>query len=386
MRQFRRNGIALYVDHTSRFPYNTGIQRCVRAVARALMESGVPLQPLVWNRVTSDFSLATPSQRRHLGSFGGPDPCGWCDHIAPVWLLVIELVRGDQNPDPPALLVASASRGLKVAWIVHDTLPLRWDPEPVRSDHERYLRGLSLFDLVLANSRSTAADLKQFFLSWNSVVPPIIALPLAEELPPVRLDEGISHRRFDQQDLSLMDGVVILCVASLEPRKNHRNFLKAVAWLDAQQRYPAITVLVGWPHDPRVVSMVKRVQKLGLPVLWFHGIEDFQLAALNRRADICVFPSLEEGFGLPVAEALQHGKPCLCSNAGALGELAAGGGCLTVDTANWRQLSQALGCLLGEPKLRAKLSQQARQRPQRSWHCYAEELMALLNDFGLSRL
>jgi len=375
-------GIALYVDHTCRFPHNTGIQRCVRATARALMDAGVLLQPLVWDRRASDFSLATPSQRRHLGCFGGPDPCGWCDEIDAAWLLVIELVRGDQNPDPSSLLAASAERGWRVAWVVHDTLPLRWDPEPMRSDHERYLRGLALFDLVLANSRATAADLRQLFASWSLAAPSIVALPLAEELPQARPDEQRLQRQLDQNDSADLDGLVFLCVSSLEPRKNHHTLLKVVAWLHAQERFPAVVILVGWAHDPRVVALVERAQALGLPVRWFQGLDDAQLLTLICRADVCVFPSLEEGFGLPVAEALQHSKPCLCSNAGALGELAAGGGCLAVNTADWRQLCQAMERLISEPELRRELSRQARLRPQRSWRLYAKQLITHLNSFG----
>jgi glycosyltransferase involved in cell wall biosynthesis len=362
--------LALYVDHTSHFAHNTGIQRCVRATARALFERGMPLQPVVWDRQRGDLAPASAQQRQHLSRFGGPPAAGWCDTAQSDWLLIIELVRGSNNPTAQALRRAADQRGWRVAWVVHDTLPLRWDPEPMRSDHARYLLGLGRFELVLANSRATAQELHQFWARWDLPRPRLLALPLAQELPAATA----AHRPAVPNSL-----LTLLCVSSLEPRKNHRGLLKALAWLLAQGLWAGQLTLVGLGHDPQVVALVRRALAMGLPLQWLQGVDDEALSQLLDTATVCVYPSLEEGFGLPVAEALQRGKPCLCSGKGALGELAAGGGCLTVDTADWRAIAAGLERLLQQPALRQQLVGHALARQPRSWQTYAQELLAALH-------
>jgi len=74
-----------------------------------------------------------------------------------------------------------------------------------------------------------------------------------------------------------------------------------------------------------------RLQSLGDP---FAGLNMWTIARsirLIENALFTVYPSLMEGFGIPILESLWHGKPCVCGGNGALGEVARGGGCLIVD-------------------------------------------------------
>jgi glycosyltransferase involved in cell wall biosynthesis len=93
-----------------------------------------------------------------------------------------------------------------------------------------------------------------------------------------------------------------------------------------------------------------------------------------ERCDFTVYPSLMEGFGLPVMESLIRKRPCLCSSKGALGEVSKGGGCLSVEEPSPAELTQALRRLLTEPSLLKKLSNEAAQRQFRSWKHYADTL------------
>jgi glycosyltransferase involved in cell wall biosynthesis len=84
---------------------------------------------------------------------------------------------------------------------------------------------------------------------------------------------------------------------------------------------------------------------------------------------------LVEGFGLPVLESVQHGRPCICSARGALGEAARGGGVLAIDTLDAAGIASAMRRLLTEPTLAAELRAQACTRKFRSWNDYASELL-----------
>jgi len=82
-----------------------------------------------------------------------------------------------------------------------------------------------------------------------------------------------------------------------------------------------------------------------------------------------------EGFGLPIAESLLHGKPCVCGGNGALGEVARGGGCLVVDQTSTDSLAQAMKSLLLDQQLYVRLCHDARAREFRSWADYIDKLL-----------
>lgn len=380
-----------YVDHTSRFSRNTGIQRCVRSIAKALLELQVPLRPVVWNRSQQDFALASPGALQHLSRWSGPDPSAWAletfdaaEHPFAGWLLIVELVSGPHNPDADHLRRAADRHGLKVAWVFHDAIPVLYqhlqgpDGSAHAWWHGRYMRGLARFERVLANSRTSAQDLSTFLqdqrVEWNCG---------SESLRVVCLADGVSEARarlVSATPRSVLGDPFVLCVGSLEPRKNHRALLKAFVWLNAQSSWPERLqlLLVGWGQHPAVVEMVQKAIQQGLPLRWEADTTDERLHQLYSGSLFTVYPSLVEGFGLPVAESLGFGKACICSGEGAIGELAGAGGCLLVDTGDWLALAKGLLALALHDECRLRLEVEARERPLRSWKLYAEELMVQL--------
>lgn len=367
-----------YVHHTSLFQRNTGIQRSVRAIARGLISCGVALRPLVWDAENAALVPASDEALQHLSRWNGPSPDTWCrGSFAPDWLLVPELTSGPMHPQPEQWRQLADHLGLRLAWIFHDALPLRRQElyggagERAAFLHARYMEGLAAADLVLANSQTTAQHLRQFLqerqLPWQHVEP----LPLAAELPGV-------DRRIPDPDAVVGDER-LLCVGSLEPRKNHVGLLRALAWLKAQGRWRGELWLAGWANDVRVVRQVERAQALGLPVRWQAEVSDAELLEMYQSCDATVFPSLEEGFGLPIAESLWMGKPCICSGDGAIGELAAAGGCTTVNTSSWIHLAEALLRWQCDAELRRRLLSELVSRSLRTWRDYATELLQRLD-------
>jgi glycosyltransferase involved in cell wall biosynthesis len=360
----------------------------VRALARALIEQGQPLIPVVWDRQRQQVAPASPEARQHLARWSGPAPEAWthwseANTNPPDWLLIVELVSGPHNPSRDQLLAATSPLNLQLAWLFHDAIPVRWAPlygaqasEAARC-HAIYMAALASYPRVFCNSHTTRQHLLEFLhqqgLTSNqqTLEQRIRALPLAEDFGLQRAPAP-PRRQLNQQ-------LQMLCVSTLEPRKNHRGLLKALAWLHARGVRNWHLTLVGWGADQRIVDLLKHAQTAGLPLQWHGRADDKALEDLYQQADLCVYPSLEEGFGLPVAESLWHRRPCLCSGEGALGERAAGGGCLTVNTADWRAMATGLERLLMEPDLRSQLSQEAGERPFRRWPEVAAELVAGLS-------
>lgn len=370
-----------YVDHTSQFPYNTGIQRCVRLIAKTLIGLGINLCPVCWDPVKG-FVLPTAAMLDHLERWNGPAVNSWylnLDNSKGLnWLLIVELIRAKNRPSPQMMKDYAASRGLKVAWVFHDAIPLRLPhfyggpSSPATQSHAAYMSGLASADLVLANSYTTAFHLCEFLHERKLPFTHVVGLPLAHEFPGER-SLGLQYSRFEGEPLK------ILCVGSLEQRKNHKSLIKALTWLSATENFHFGLKVVGWSQEPVVVEMIKRAITIGLPIECIGDADDEYLNHLYEWSHISAYPSIEEGFGLPVAESLWRGRGCICSSEGALGELSSGGGCIRVDVNSWQDIAKAFLDLEHSPMLLSQLSVEINQRKLSSWRDYGRELLHAIN-------
>jgi glycosyltransferase involved in cell wall biosynthesis len=118
-------------------------------------------------------------------------------------------------------------------------------------------------------------------------------------------------------------GRFILSVGTLEPRKNLVRLLEAFAMISRNRQELKLVIAgkLGWLYH----GILERRHALGLEnsVLLLHQVDDDDLQALYRLADITVYPTLYEGFGLPALEAMASGSPLACSGNSAVGELVA---------------------------------------------------------------
>ena len=104
------------------------------------------------------------------------------------------------------------------------------------------------------------------------------------------------------------------------------------------------------------------------------GVGDNELWRLIRDASFTAFISLHEGFGLPVAESLACGTPVLTTAYGSQGEIAAGGGCLTVDPRDAEAVAVAVRRMRTDRDLVVRLRAEAVERPVETWGAYAENV------------
>jgi glycosyltransferase involved in cell wall biosynthesis len=120
--------------------------------------------------------------------------------------------------------------------------------------------------------------------------------------------------------LGLIPGEYLLTVGRLEPRKNHQRLLRAFAALPSPRPKLAI---VG-QRDFRFEEILALRDELGLreDVVFLEDVKDAALPALYRHACLFVYPTLAEGFGMPVIEAMASGVPVITSNTTALPEVA----------------------------------------------------------------
>ncbi len=282
--------------------------------------------------------------------------------VATDWLFTVELFSEVERPGlwefvnrPPCRLAA----------MFHDAIPLRWPqitwPQSVQR-HPEYMKMLAGFDRVFAISEASRQDLTGFW-RWQGVT------------PRARVDLIDLGADFDGDNRVQRDPLIttvrpsLVCVGIVDPRKN-QDFLLDVAGELWRQALDFDLHIVGRvnPHFGKpVAARMKALQKTE-PRFRFHAaINDRALGRLYAGARAVVFPTIAEGCGLPLLEALWRGVPCVCSDLPVLRENADGGGCLVAglnDRADW---VAKLRALLTDEAMNRRLQAGAMQRPLPRW-------------------
>jgi glycosyltransferase involved in cell wall biosynthesis len=258
---------------------------------------------------------------------------------------------------------------------VHDLVPLRF-PALVPARHRWAVRGLLGGALrrahrVIAVSEATRSEVLARYRLRPERVVVVPEAAAAHFVPPSEPALAAVRARYG------LTRPYVLFVGYLEPKKNLAALLDAVAALRRRGAWGETELVIvgatGWGPAPAAHA---RVLGLEGAVRFVGAASDADLPALYGGALAFVFPSLWEGFGLPVLEAMASGAPVVASNRGALPEVT-GGAALLVDPAP-APLTDALGRVLAEPALRERLRAAGLARAAAfSWERTARETLAV---------
>jgi glycosyltransferase involved in cell wall biosynthesis len=178
-----------------------------------------------------------------------------------------------------------------------------------------------------------------------------------------------------------IEGPYILYTARLEhPGKNHVRLLRAFAELKAEHGLPHRLVLAGSPWYG-AEAVYASVRDLGIEqYVCFPGfVPNENLPALYAAADLFVFPSLFEGFGIPLLESMASGTPLCASNVASIPEVVRDAG-LLFDPASVAQMKESMRRLLQDDRLRAEMVRRGLQQARLfSWEDSARQVLSLIH-------
>ena len=384
--------LLLDLSHTSHTRARTGIQRVARSLQTALGSDAVAVthdphracwrELEAWERenLTADTAAAKRgAQWPMIARWRGRTQrlVGRAETALPAnsGVLVPEVFSPRVARALPSLF--AATRGPRVA-LFHDAIALVYPeltPSKTVARFPGYLVELLGFDGIAAISEDSRDALIDYW-RWLGVAktPPVQTIPLAIDAQPVTNDEN------GKNDAGAESAAmpVVLSIGSIEGRKNHVALLEACEQLWSQGEHFRLH-LIGLAHPQTGAAALGRIRELqerGRPLRYDGPVTDAAVEAAYAASTFTVYPSLMEGFGLPVLESLRHGKPCICSARGALGESAYGGGCIALETVDARSLAQAIGQLLHAPEDVARLASAAHVRTFRTWWDYTSDLRA----------
>jgi glycosyltransferase involved in cell wall biosynthesis len=308
------------------------------------------------------------------------------------WLLTVELFSEAERPGIQAWL---DRRPCRAAAVFHDAIPIKlphitWPASVAR--HPGYIKLLAKFDRVWAVSAASREELLGFW-AWQGVEapPPVEVLALGADASGARVGFGTTEGgsgplRSAASPAAGPLGVALgatparrlsgggssprlLSVGILEPRKGQDLLLDVGEELWAEGVEFGLD-LVGRvnPHFGKPIA--ERIRRLAKrwPGLRYHaGASDATVAGLYSGARAAVFPTIAEGCGLPLLEALWRGVPCVGSEVPSLLENAAEGGCLMVPIGDRGAWKAALKAVLTDDRLHARLAGAAAARRLPTW-------------------
>jgi glycosyltransferase involved in cell wall biosynthesis len=369
--------MALHIDVTDtvRSGLVTGIQAVVRGIAAGADAAGIPFHGIVWVPGRG-FAVLTPEATRHALAQAGT-PAGFfaawlarrrLERLLAVAPLLSESLRpGDVIVEPEvcdlartrALIVQRRPGEVALAAVLHDRFAEdhpEWGTPRRRHRHEEFSMLLPHLDRLMVATRWLGEDLA----SRPPTPPPPAGAVRVAPFGVARGRDGAARRE---------GGGGILCVGTLEPRKNHAGLFDAMRILARRGFFPRL-VLVGraakaWRGE--AVAMIRELAAQGVRVEWLRKAGAAQLEACYGEALFTVVPSLAEGFGFPLYESLVRGVPCIANAHPALREGAEGGGCVLVDATRPEALADAMQRLLEDRDARGRLCREAADRVFPDW-------------------
>jgi glycosyltransferase involved in cell wall biosynthesis len=257
------------------------------------------------------------------------------------------------SPLPEAPLYS----GCRFVVMVHDLIPLRFpNPKSFLTPYCRYVMPQVLAQAahILCNSEATARDIGKFY-----------GIP-AEKITPIPLayhDSRFRPLAVEKDDIT----PYFLYLGRHDPHKNLPRLIAAFAQMGGS---PDCQLWLAGPGDSRYTPQLQgQVAELGLQerVKFLNYVPDEQLPLLLNRALALVFPTLWEGFGLPLLEAMACGTPAVAANLGAAPEVT-GKAALLVNPYEIKEIAAAMAGLLRDAHLRSQLRHLGLQRAsQFSW-------------------
>lgn len=289
---------------------------------------------------------------------------------------------------------------LYVVSVLYDLIPYTY-PDFVSADASRefyfYIESLlSISDSLISISKYVSDDLRR---NQSSLGKSILCFPvnqyaeLARQIP----FQSNANKKTESSDeiisqLKSMGVEVdnfILNVGSVEIRKNHIGLFCAWRKLLAkfEKKCPQLVIVgrAGWKAES-FFEALKSTNNLDGKILLLHGISDITLANLYSACKFTVYPSLEEGWGLPIGESLDAGKLCITSNRASMPEVGRDL-CLYVDPTDPLNIAETIEEVLLSPEMVKQFENSiSLSKPLKGWKEYQEELASIINKSKTERL
>jgi glycosyltransferase involved in cell wall biosynthesis len=372
-----RTAVTVAIDYTPAIRQQAGIGRIIRGQVGALCAQCPTwdIRLFVAGPVTPPDQAAAP-RPLHATPLSERNMVRLWHRLNAPWPTVESFTGGPLTLFHATDFVLAPSRARHKLVTVHD-LAFLFYPEAAMPSLHRYLnvvvpRSIRRADHLLADSYHTAHDLQE---QWQIPAAQITVVHGAVDHDRFRPIADSAAQSAVRQRYKLGDRPFILGLSTLQPRKNFGRLIEAFAQARQAGRLPHRLVIgggKGWLYE----EIFARVQQLGLTddVIFPGYVADADLPALYSAASFFAYPSLYEGFGLPVLEALACGTPVLAGDNSSIPE-AGGPGALYVCATEIDAIADGILRLATDTTLHQQLRQAGLRHVQNfTWQQSAQQL------------
>jgi len=367
---------------------HTGVERIIRGLARG--REGWKAEPVVWDRHRARYRPLTNSEKRMLDDPFHNRPAQEAKPEGGKWSFVAKRLgqawsSGVQPPitwpeqpggwhliplnflDARVAWLQTPTPGWRKAVLCHDIIP--WE-EAMREGLENarrvpfahFVTALTKADAVICSTAHTQDRLRE---AWEK----LDLKPAPTEVLHLPLDPAPAP-----EPMPANEPPSILFVSSVTSRKNHEGLLAAseILWKKGEQFR---LILIG-RTGKGMEGMAQRIEQVSArrPLQWRRHVNEQELEQAYREALFTVFPSLQEGFGLPIQESLLRGRPVICADFGAMNEVAGAGGTLRINVADHERLADAMAQWLHDRATLELAAGEAEKRQFLTWPDYTYRL------------
>jgi len=362
----------------------TGIQRVVRSVLKELLQNppeNFSVQPVYATKETS-YRYA----RRYTAALMNLPKSDIVEDFVEVFPGDIFLgldYQADIIPKWSDFFIDLRHRGIKTIFLVYDLLPYRhreWFCNSSYPAFVNWLQTIAQSDGILCISKATASD----FIKWLDTVLPNRRRPLTigwshigADITQNRSTTGLPYHWKRQLDV-ISSSPFILMVGTIEPRKGHAQTLAAfeLLWKQGINVNLVIVGKDGWKVET-IKKKLTRHKELDKKLFWLQGINDASLLNLYETATGVLMASEGEGFGLPLIEAAQYGRPILARDLEVFREVA--GNYATYFSGNTpEELAHAISSWL--EMLKAGNAPDSKGMPWLTWEQCTQQIVGLITN------
>ena len=222
------------------------------------------------------------------------------------------------------ILLGLRKRGIKLGILFYDAipciLPFTYGPGFADIYKEWLIETIGACDIAFAISENTKRDLNDFADEYRLNLPEVKVVRLGDDIPAAAGTPS-------EEIIKKTSEPYLLTVGSIEYRKNHIMLLNAWRYMIEEQNYvPPKLYIVGRQEwlDNDIEYQIENDLRLKGRVEILKGLQDIDLRVLYEKTMFTLYPSFYEGWGLPIAESLCFGKPCIASRSSSMVEIAPG--------------------------------------------------------------
>ncbi|MCX7544477.1 glycosyltransferase family 4 protein [Marinicella gelatinilytica] len=246
--------------------------------------------------------------------------------------------------------------GVKTVITIHDLIPLKIPFTTL--DYKKYFyylfkQAAESADLILAVSEHTKKDIIDIYGVPEDKIK-VTYQSYRQSAPDIQQqDEAVylqSHKLEPQK--------YILFVGNIEPKKNLKKLIQAMAYVKKGYKL-AVVGRKAWMHEGQLKGLKNYLKKDEYVFLDY--VAEYELGMLYKNATCLVMPSLYEGFGLPVLEAMQYDCPVICSDRSSLPEVA-GDAAVYINPYQFSEIRDAINALIDDSEKRQEMIEKGRER------------------------